>query len=149
MILCAYIYFIVLKHNHLYVYGLCSMVFRWFYCEHFFSVFTSLHFSVCCHSQRTKHTLEQTTTANLVEYYILFCWWCLWSLLLLLLFLPIPHTLNTHTNYTELFWFEFCLSSLHTHSVNSIALLHYPFTLIHSCIHSYRCMLLRCVYNFV
>lgn len=45
--------------------GLCSMVFRWFTVNIFFFFFS---FSLFCHSHRTKHTLEQTTTANLVEY---------------------------------------------------------------------------------
>lgn len=116
------------------------MVLLWTFfslCLHFTPL---LSLSVCCHSQRTKRTLEQTTTANLVEYYILFC-----------LVLPVAAAAavvtalafahSTHTNSLTciqtiriiLVWILFIFfahTRAHTHSVNSSALFHYSFTLI-------------------
>lgn len=161
----VYTYCIVLKHNHLYVYGLCStslsMVLLWT----FFSlcVFTSLHSSLtlCCHSQRTKRTLEQTTTANLVEYYILFC------LVLPVAAAAVAFAHSTHTNSLTcietiriiLVWILFIFfahTRAHTRTRIQSTVVHYSTIHSHSysysrahmySTHSYRCVSLRCVVN--
>lgn len=124
---------IVLEHNHLCVHGLCSMVFRWFslWTQRFFSFlfFSSPHLtsllSVAIHSEQNTHLNKQQQPIWLsitFSFASAACGrWCCRCC---------PFHTPTHLyKLYELFWFEFCLSSLHTHSANSSALLHYSFAL--------------------
>lgn len=104
-----------------------------FHCEHrgFFSFlfFSSPHLtsllSVAIHSEQNTHLNKQQQPIWLsitFSFASAACGrWCCRCC---------PFHTPTHLyKLYELFWFEFCLSSLHTHSANSSALLHYSFAL--------------------